>query len=109
MAKQHLYHAQIRAVVEQVRRERVPQCMRRQIAIDARLARIALDDVPERLARHAIPTAGRKQAIGAAIEQDVVAGPRIESLEPAHRFLAERNQALAVALADHPHYALMEV
>ena len=32
-----------------------------------------------------------------------------ELLQPFHRFVAQRNQALAVALADHAHHALGEI
>ena len=35
VTEQHLHHAQVGAVIEQVRGERMPQRMRRQVAIDA--------------------------------------------------------------------------
>jgi len=50
--EQHLHDAQIGAVVDQVHSESMAQSVRRQPCCKARLARIALDDVPERLARH---------------------------------------------------------
>ena len=83
--------------------------MGRQIAIHAGLARIALDNVPERLARHAIATAGGKQIVGAAIEQNIVARTTDEGLHPAHRLLTQRNQAFAIAPAQHAHHALIQV
>ena len=46
MPQQHLHHAEVRAVIEQVGREGVAQGVRRQLFRDANLARIALDDVP---------------------------------------------------------------
>src|ERR1700728_1337963 len=52
--EQHLHHPQIRPVVEQMGCERVSERVRGEIAINARLAGITFDDVPERLARHAI-------------------------------------------------------
>jgi len=52
--EQHLHHTQVRAVIEQVGREGVAQCVGREIMADTRLAGVAFDDVPESLAGHAI-------------------------------------------------------
>ena len=73
------------------------------------LAGIALDDVPEGLARHAIAAARREQIIGRAVEQDLAARRADEVRQPAHGFLAERNEPLAIALADDADDALVEV
>src|ERR1700733_2335796 len=61
MPQQHLHHAQIRPVVQQMSREGMAQGVRRELFLHAGLLRIALDDVPEGLARHAVAAARRKQ------------------------------------------------
>src|SRR6185437_2544049 len=109
VAEQHLHHAQIRAVVQQMRGECVAQRVRRELAIHAGLARVALDDVPEGLARHAITASRREHAVGAAIEQDVVAWTVDEGGQPAHGLLAQRNQPLAITLAKHADDALIQI
>src|SRR5487761_582068 len=92
-----------------MRRERVAQRVRREVLGDSSLARTALDDVPERLARHAIAAPGRKQKVGLALEQDLPAGPMLEVRQPAHRLLPEGNQPLAIALAEDADHALVEI
>ena len=109
VAEQHLHHAQVRAVIEQMGGKGMSQSMGREVPVDAGLAGITLDDVPERLARHAISAARREEKIGAAVEQNVSAPAVYEGLEPSHGFLAERNQALAIALAEHANDALIEI
>ncbi len=49
VTQEHLHHAQVRAVIEQVGCKGMAQGVRRQFLLDARLLGIALDDVPERL------------------------------------------------------------
>src|SRR3954464_15599243 len=83
--------------------------MRREIFVYAGLACVALDDVPEGLARHAIAAASRKQVIGLALEQDLRARSARELTEPANGFLAERNEPLAIALAEDTDHALVQV
>src|SRR5580704_13070997 len=61
--EKHLHHAQIRAVVQQMGRKGMPQGMRRELFLDAGLFGIPLDDVPERLARHAVAAARGKQIV----------------------------------------------
>src|SRR6516164_2452385 len=109
VAKQHLHDAQVRAVIQQVRGEGVPQSVRRELLGDAGLARVALDDVPERLAGHAIAATRRKEVISLALEQDLAARATAEFLEGTHRLLAEGDEPLAVALAEDADYALVEV
>src|SRR6185312_232649 len=100
VSEQHLHHAQVGAMVEQVRRESVAQRVRRQLLLHTRLTRVALDDVPEGLARHLVAAARREQEVGLPLEQDFEARALYELLQPAYGLLAERDQALAVALAD---------
>src|SRR5580698_3232377 len=61
VTQEHLHDTQIRTVVEQVGCERMAQRMRREFFRDAGLACVALDDVPESLARHSITTPCREQ------------------------------------------------
>ena len=70
VAQQHLHHAQVRAVVQQMSGKGMAQRMRRQFHFHAGLQRIALDDVPERLTCHAVPTTGGEEVIGGAVEQN---------------------------------------
>src|SRR6185436_13716267 len=76
---------------------------------NAGLLRVALDDVPESLARHAVAAARREQIFGLPLQQDLEPRPAHELLQPADGFLAERDQALAVALADDAQHALIHV
>src|SRR5262245_25032295 len=80
--EQHLHDPQVRAVIEQVRRERMAQRVRREILGHPGLAGVALDDVPERLAGHAIAAAGREQEVGLTLEQDLDAWALQELLDP---------------------------
>src|SRR5690349_9333414 len=107
--KEHLHHAQVGAMVEQVRSEGVSQRVRREFLGNTGLAGVALDDVPESLTRHAIPAARREEIVRLALEQDLAARTAAELLERAHRFLAERNEPLAIALAENADHALIEV
>src|SRR5688572_26387022 len=91
MAEQHLYDSQICAMVEQMGREGMAQCMRRKLLGDARLACITLDDVPKGLARHAVATPGWEQIIRLPFEQDLGAGPAREFVQPSHRLFPEGN------------------
>src|SRR5450631_1152029 len=92
-----------------MRREGVPQSMRREFLLDPGFFGITLDDVPKRLARHSIAAPGRKQVIRLALQQYLGARSLHELLQPFHRFFAERYQTLAVALADDAHHALIEI
>src|SRR6185437_5035463 len=85
------------------------QRMGRELLGDPGLARIALDDVPERLAGHAIAAPGRKEKIGLPLEQDFPTRPMLEVRQPVHRLLAERYQPLAVAFAEDADHALIEI
>ena len=74
--QQHLHNAQISAVIEQMGREGVPQRMRRHLAGDLSHFRITLDDVPERLASHAVTTTRGEQIVGLTFEQNLGTGGR---------------------------------
>ena len=63
MPQQHLHHAQVRTVVEQMRRKCMPQSVRRQRLGEAAVPRVLLDEIPEHLPRHAFGTRGDKQRI----------------------------------------------
>ena len=76
--------------------------MRRKLLLDARLLRVALDDVPERLARHAIAAACRKQVVGLPLEQNLHTRAVHELFNPVLRFVTERNQPLTIPFADDP-------
>src|SRR5262245_35426729 len=90
-------------------RERVADRMRRQLLLDAGLTRVALDDVPEGLARHPIAAARREQVFGLPLEQDLDTRAVHEFLDPVLRLVAERNQPLAIALPDDTQHALIQV
>src|SRR5215469_17516591 len=109
VTEQHLDYAQIGAVVQQMGREGVAQRVRRELLGDASLARIAFDDVPEGLPRHAIAAPRREQVIGLSLEQDLAARTATEFLEGAHRLLAERDEAFPIALAEDTDHPLVEV
>src|ERR1700693_60712 len=89
--------------------EGVSQRVRRELPADARLAGVAFDDVPEGLPGHAIAAAGREQIIGLALEQDLPARSLGEFLQGTHGFLAERDEALTIALAQDADHALVEI
>ena len=60
-------------MIQQMGGERMPKRMRRQLPFDGRLPGIALDDVPEGLARHAVAAARREQEVRLTVEQDLAA------------------------------------
>src|SRR5882724_7727190 len=109
MTQQHLHDAQVGTMVEQMRGKRVSQSMRRKVFGDSGLAGVALDDVPERLARHAIATPRGKQVVSLALEQNLAARAAGKLRQPAHRFLTQGNQPLAVSLAEYANDALIDV
>src|SRR5260370_41128130 len=96
-------------MIEQMSGKRVRQSMRRELFGDSGLARVALDDVPERLARHAIATPRGEQIVSLALEQDLAARAIGKLRQPAHRLLAQGNQTLAVALAEYANDTLVDV
>ena len=60
VAEQHLHDTQIGAVIEKMCRKRVTQRVRGQRLLHIRFLRIPFDNVPKRLASHAIAAARRK-------------------------------------------------
>src|SRR5689334_213880 len=106
VAEQQLHDAQIRAVIEQMRRERVAQHVRRQRrGRYAGAHRMALDERPEGLPRK------RRMAL---CEEELVAlrdtgelrphGAQV-ARHPCNRFVAHWHQPLLAALADDAHDA----
>jgi len=75
---------QIRTIIQQMGRKGVAQRVRREVLVDAALLRVALDDVPEGLARHAVAAARREQVVRLAVEQDLAARAAHEIRQPAH-------------------------
>src|SRR3990167_8415494 len=71
VSQQHLHHAQISTVVEQVCRKRMAQGVRRQVLGDARVQRVLLDQLPEHLAAHRITARRHKQGIAHLPAQDL--------------------------------------
>ena len=100
VAQQQLHDAQVCASIQQVRGKRMPQAVRRQFLADPGFFSIALDDVPERLARHAVAPARREQVVGLALKENLHARAVDKIANPALRLLAKGYQALAIALAD---------
>jgi len=87
VTEQHLHDAQISAIVQQVRGKRVTQRVRRQLTRNFCLLRVALDDVPESLASHAVTTTGRKQVFGLSFEQDFDTRTGKKFTQPVLRFI----------------------
>src|SRR5882724_1253442 len=109
VTQQHLHDAQVSAVIEQMRSKRVPECMWRKLFGDPGLTRVALDDVPERLARHAITASRGEQIVSLTLEQNLAARAVGKLSQPAHRFLTQGNQPLAVSLAEYANDTLVDV
>ena len=101
VTQEHLHHAQISAVIQQVGSKRVTESMGRKVFRNIGFPSVALDDVPEGLARHAISAPRREQVISLALEQNFAARAVGEFRQPAHRLLAQGNQPFAVSLAEY--------
>ena len=98
MSEHFLNAPQIRTVLYQMRRERMPQCMRCNIRLNIRLLRIVLDQLPEPLSAHGLPRTVRKQHLRLLILQHFLPGA---VQIPGHRVLGrrtERNDPLLVAV-----------
>ena len=106
MTEQHLYDAQIGAVIEKVGGEGVAQSVRGEWFGDPGLDGIALDELPEGLARHAVAAAGRKQEVADPAAEDVQPWTACIVAQPVAGVLAERHQTLLAALAEDAHHAL---
>src|SRR3569833_3556531 len=109
VTQQHLYHAQVRAMIEQMRGESVSQRMRRELFGDARFTSVTLDDVPESLARHPLTPSCREEIVSLTLEQNLAARAIEEFGEPAHGLFAQGNQPLAVAFAHDANHTLIQV
>lgn len=98
VTKQHLHGAQIGAMIEQMRCKRMPQGMRRDAGSDPGLPGMQLDPMSERLARHRIATPTRKFDVAQLIAEQQASRVATIALQPVHGFIAQRHQALLVAL-----------
>src|SRR5262249_11870776 len=112
VAKQHLDHAEVGAMIEQVSGEGMAQSVRRERRRrDARENGVALDHVPEGLAGERRPARGQEDRLR---ESCACAGCRARergtgflevAVYPRHGLLADGNEAFLVALAYHSHDA----
>ena len=102
VAEHHLDAAQVRAALEQVRSEAVPQDVRRQGPRHSRLASVAPQPVPEGLAREALPAAGHKQVYRSPSPQQARPGGRV-ALEGLERYDEETVRRLATFRAGDPY------
>src|SRR5690606_1446989 len=89
VAQQHLHGAQIGAVVEQMRGERMAQRMRRYRRTDTGYRGVQLDAVPERLAGHLRATLAGKYDIARLVAQQQAPGLTQVALEPVQGLLAQ--------------------
>src|SRR5438045_4582020 len=89
VAEQKLHDAQICAVIDEVRRERMPQRVRRQTcAIDACLDRVALDELPEGLTGKRGAARGDEDGIAPRTAEELEARRSEVPLQPLNRFFA---------------------
>ncbi len=109
MAQQHLHHAQVCAMVEQVGGEGMAQRVRRQRCRDTRNLRAALDDDPEHHAAHRSPALGHEDRIAALPAQDGTARRGQIALQPPVRLLAEGHQPFLLPLARHAQHARAQI
>ena len=88
VAEQHLHDPEIRAVVEQMRRKRMSEHVRRERLTDAGVARVTLHEYPEHLSRHGFSALGDEERIGLASAKK--RGPCLVKipLDPVQRFLS---------------------
>ena len=96
-------------MIQQVRRERMPQDVGGNRPRDPRTQRLCLQRGPERLARHRRAADAHEQhRRRLAAQQD---GPAVgqPAAQPGLRLVAERHEAFLVALAAHPDRALAQV
>ncbi len=106
VSEQQLHDAQVGAVIEQMRRERVPQHVRRQCGRrDARANRVALDQRPECLARERRMTLRQEHFVALAGAGERRPHVAQISLHPCDGFVAHRHEPLLVALADDADHA----
>src|ERR1044072_803061 len=106
VAEHHLHRAQVGAVLEKVRREAVPQHVRRQRA-DAGAAAVAYEDLPEPLPRHRRAAVVQEHLRVAAAQQPAAHLGEIAP-HPRLRLLPHRHDALLAALAEGDEEALVE-
>src|SRR3569833_4248841 len=109
VTQEHLHYAEVRAVIEKMRGKGVSQRVRRKLFGNTGFTRVALDDVFDSLARHAVAPPRREEVVSLALEQNLTARAVEELGQPAHRLFAQGNQPLAVALAHDANDTLVDV
>jgi len=109
VSQQHLHDTQVSTTIQEVRCKRMAQAVRRHLLAHTGFLGVALDDVPEGLAGHAVAAASREQIISLALKKDLHAGTVAKFFQPTLRFFTQRDQAFAVALADDTQDALIEM
>ena len=95
-------------MVQQVGREGVAQRVRRQRRMDARGARMALDEDPEHLARHRPAARGDEQRRAGLAAQDGAASLGQIALQPVPRLGTEGHEPLLGALARDAQHAFVQ-
>ena len=109
VSEQQLHDPEVCTTIQQVGGERMAQAVWRHFLVDARFLCIALDDVPEGLASHAVPTSGRKQVVGLTFQQNLHARAVDKISQPALRFIAEGYESLAITFTDDTQDTLVKI
>src|SRR5487761_954287 len=109
VTQQHLHHAQIGAMIQQVCSERMPQCVGGHGHGYPSFLCITLDNVPERLTGHVIAAARGEQIIVLLHADNLGACCTQIFLDPGLGFLAYWHQAFAFAFAKYAYHALTHV
>ncbi|MEY2721761.1 MAG: hypothetical protein RL597_1206 [Pseudomonadota bacterium] len=109
VTQEHLHHAQISAVIEQMRGEGVTQGMRRQRFVDPSRLCVSLDEIPKGLARHRLTAASRKPVVRATPAENFFSRATFETPQPVDSLGTERNETLAITLTHHSNHTLIEI
>ena len=110
MAQQQLYDPQIRAVIQQMGCESMPEGVRRQFFLDARGLRMSLNSIPESLPCHRNASiAGKDAVLGKISLKQFKPGFRQKASNPGDRFFPHRHQPLLRALSNDSNNALTKV
>jgi hypothetical protein len=107
VSQQQLHHAQICPMIEEVGGKGMTQCMRRKRLSNTCLQRVALDQLPEGLARHGTTAAAGEEYIVLHRAKQQATRFTDLALDPAQSLLPQGNQPLLVALADHLDQSLL--
>ena len=107
MPQQHLDDSQIGAVIQQVRRKRVAQRVRRNWSAHASLFRVPFDELPECLPCHRLTTLGWKHRMAGTRAEYGGASVPAEPPQPVECFFSKWYQAFLAAFTNHPDEALI--